>query len=179
ARSLRGRRTRRRRRLASLLVDHAAAAAAGAALRHRDPRDRLVPALRSGLRADRRRPRRCHPDRRAAPVRGRLPELLPVRRRLGHGLGALRDHPRLLHPAVPPAARSHGILSVRGLDRHGLALTLALGVLALVWLLPIVWVVVTSFKITADIVKLPPEWIPWPVTLEHYHEVLLSSSRTA
>jgi multiple sugar transport system permease protein len=68
---------------------------------------------------------------------------------------------------------------VRGLDRHGLALTLALGVLALVWLLPIVWVVVTSFKITADIVKLPPEWIPWPVTLEHYHEVLFSSSRTA
>ena len=64
-------------------------------------------------------------------------------------------------------------------DRHGVALTIALGVLAIVWLLPIVWVVVTSFKITADIVKLPPEWIPWPVTLEHYHEVLLSSSRTA
>ena len=34
--------------------------------------------------------------RRPAPVRDRLPELLPVRRRLGHGLGALRDHPRLL-----------------------------------------------------------------------------------
>ncbi len=64
-------------------------------------------------------------------------------------------------------------------DHHGLALTLALGVLAAVWLLPIVWVVVTSLKITADIVKLPPEWIPWPVTAEHYHEVLFSSSRTA
>jgi multiple sugar transport system permease protein len=68
---------------------------------------------------------------------------------------------------------------MRGLDRHGLALTLALGVLAFVWLLPIVWVLVTSLKITADIVKLPPEWIPWPMTGEHYHEVLLSSSRTA
>jgi multiple sugar transport system permease protein len=65
------------------------------------------------------------------------------------------------------------------LDRHGFALTVALGVLAVVWLLPIVWVVVTSFKVTADIVKLPPEWIPWPVTLDHYHEVLLGSSRTA
>jgi multiple sugar transport system permease protein len=65
------------------------------------------------------------------------------------------------------------------LDRHGIALTLALGVLAVVWLLPIVWVVVTSVKITADIVKLPPEWVPWPVTAEHYHEVLFSSSRTA
>ena len=64
-------------------------------------------------------------------------------------------------------------------DRHGLALTVALGVLAVVWLLPIVWVVVTSFKVTADIVKLPPEWIPWPATHDHYHEVLLGSSRTA
>jgi multiple sugar transport system permease protein len=64
-------------------------------------------------------------------------------------------------------------------DRHGLALTLALSVLAAVWLLPIVWVVVTSLKVNADIVKLPPEWIPWPVTAEHYHEVLFSSSRTA
>lgn len=64
-------------------------------------------------------------------------------------------------------------------DRHGLALTVALSVLALVWLLPIVWVVVTSLKVTADIVKLPPEWIPWPVTGAHYQEVLFSSSRTA
>jgi multiple sugar transport system permease protein len=68
---------------------------------------------------------------------------------------------------------------VRRPDRHGVALTLALGVLAVVWLLPIVWVVVTSLKVTADIVKLPPEWIPWPVTADHYHEVLFSSSRTA
>ena len=65
------------------------------------------------------------------------------------------------------------------LDRHAVALTLALSALAVVWLLPIVWVFVTSLKVTADIVKLPPEWLPWPVTGEHYHEVLLSSSRTA
>ncbi|HXD99792.1 MAG TPA: carbohydrate ABC transporter permease [Candidatus Acidoferrum sp.] len=64
-------------------------------------------------------------------------------------------------------------------DRHCVALTIALGVLAIVWLLPIVWVVVTSFKVTADIVKLPPEWIPWPMTADHYYEVLFSSSRTA
>ena len=68
---------------------------------------------------------------------------------------------------------------MRRLDRHGLALTVSLGVLAAIWLLPIVWVLVTSLKINADIVKLPPEWIPWPVTAEHYHEVLFSSSRTA
>jgi multiple sugar transport system permease protein len=64
-------------------------------------------------------------------------------------------------------------------DRHTVALTLALSVLAAVWLLPIVWVVVTSLKVTADIVKLPPEWLPWPATAEHYREVLFSSSRTA
>jgi multiple sugar transport system permease protein len=68
---------------------------------------------------------------------------------------------------------------VRRVDRHAVALTLALGALAAVWLLPIVWVVVTSFKVTADIVKLPPEWVPWPATLEHYAEVLFSTSRTA
>jgi multiple sugar transport system permease protein len=68
---------------------------------------------------------------------------------------------------------------VRRLDRHGVALTLALSVLAVVWMLPIVWVVVTSVKLTPDIVKLPPEWLPWPVTGAHYEEVLLSSSRTA
>ena len=65
------------------------------------------------------------------------------------------------------------------LDRHGLALTLALLALGVIWLLPIVWVLVTSLKVTADIVRLPPEWLPWPVTAEHYREVLFSSSRTA
>jgi multiple sugar transport system permease protein len=60
-----------------------------------------------------------------------------------------------------------------------LVLTLALGALAVVWLAPIVWVIVTSLKVTADIVRLPPEWIPWPMTTEHYQEVLFSSSRTA
>ena len=62
---------------------------------------------------------------------------------------------------------------------QALVLTLALSALAVVWLLPIVWVFVTSLKLTADIVTLPPEWVPWPVTGEHYQEVLFSSSRTA
>jgi len=64
-------------------------------------------------------------------------------------------------------------------DAEGLALTLALLALAVLWLLPIVWVVVTSLKPTENIVRLPPEWIPWPATTEHYREVLFSSSRTA
>src|SRR5215475_12160183 len=58
-------------------------------------------------------------------------------------------------------------------------LTLVLVAGAVLWLLPGVWVVVTSLKPTANIVRLPPEWIPWPATLAHYGEVLFSSSRTA
>jgi multiple sugar transport system permease protein len=58
-------------------------------------------------------------------------------------------------------------------------LTAALLALAAIWLLPIVWVVVTSLKTTEHIVQLPPEWIPWPATASHYAEVLFSSSRTA
>jgi multiple sugar transport system permease protein len=50
---------------------------------------------------------------------------------------------------------------------------------AVLWLLPAIWVFVTSLKLTQNIVRLPPEWIPWPATLAHYVEVLFSSSRTA
>ncbi len=65
------------------------------------------------------------------------------------------------------------------LDTSRLVLTIALVTLALLWLVPVVWVLVTSLKLSENIVKLPPEWIPWPATAGHYHEVLFSSSRTA
>ena len=58
-------------------------------------------------------------------------------------------------------------------------LTALMLVLAALWLTPALWVVVTSLKTTPNIIRTPPEWIPWPATLDHYHEVLLSSSRTA
>jgi multiple sugar transport system permease protein len=59
------------------------------------------------------------------------------------------------------------------------ALTALLVAFAVLWLLPAVWVLVTSLKLTENIVRVPPEWIPWPATIEHYGEVLFSSSRTA
>ncbi|HYR70263.1 MAG TPA: carbohydrate ABC transporter permease [Candidatus Acidoferrum sp.] len=68
---------------------------------------------------------------------------------------------------------------VRTVDRSRVALTVALLALAVLWLSPIAWVVVTSLKPAPDIIRLPPEWIPWPPTGAHYHEVLLGSSRTA
>ena len=38
---------------------------------------------------------------------------------------------------------------------------------AILWLLPAVWVLVTSLKLTENIIRVPPEWIPWPATLVH------------
>jgi multiple sugar transport system permease protein len=67
----------------------------------------------------------------------------------------------------------------RSVDVSRAALTAGLIALALLWLAPAAWVLVTSLKQTADIVRLPPEWVPRPPTLEHYGEVLFSSSRTA
>ena len=64
-------------------------------------------------------------------------------------------------------------------DPQRLILTVALVTLALLWLVPVVWVLVTSLKLSENIVRLPPEWIPWPATASHYYEVLFSSSRTA
>jgi multiple sugar transport system permease protein len=65
------------------------------------------------------------------------------------------------------------------LDVQSLVLTGALICLAVLWLLPAVWMLVTSLKPTENIVRLPPEWIPWPLTGVHYHEVLFTTSRTA
>ena len=69
--------------------------------------------------------------------------------------------------------------ATRRIDRQSWALTVALLALAVLWLAPIAWVVATSLKPAENIIRLPPEWIPWPVTGAHYHEVLLGSSRTA
>lgn len=66
---------------------------------------------------------------------------------------------------------------VRWFVRHyvpGLVMVLV----ALVWLSPAVWVLVTSLKPTENIVRVPPEWIPYPATLRHYYEVFYSQ-RTA
>src|SRR4029434_4176934 len=99
----------------------------GAVLLRIHPRHRLVPAVRPGLRAHRRRARRRDPHRGPASLRDRVPELLPVRRSLRDGLGALRGHPGLLGAPVPAAARPHRVLTVaatRRLDRQSWALTI-------------------------------------------------------
>jgi ABC-type glycerol-3-phosphate transport system permease component len=54
-----------------------------------------------------------------------------------------------------------------GIVTYGiLALTCAFSVF------PIVWALSTSLKAPADIVSYPPNWIPSPISLEHYAQVL-------
>lgn len=47
--------------------------------------------------------------------------------------------------------------------------------IAIIWALPIVWMFSTSFKYEADILRLPPLWIPPRFTMEHYASVLRRS----
>jgi multiple sugar transport system permease protein len=69
-------------------------------------------------------------------------------------------------PAPPPTTRSPGVV------RAWRILTLvAVLAIAAVMLLPLVWMVATSFKPEADIVKFPPSLLPDQVTLQHYLDV--------
>lgn len=54
------------------------------------------------------------------------------------------------------------------------ALSTLLVFLAVLWLLPAVWVLLTSIKPAAEIIHIPPVWIPWPITFSHYSEALFS-----
>jgi len=81
-------------------------------------------------------------------------------------------------PPTPPRSERPGEAAALLFNRR-LLLTMVMVALAVLWLTPALWVLVTSLKPAPDIIRTPPEWIPWPATLEHYHEVLLSSSRTA
>src|SRR5512137_374166 len=85
-----------------------------------------------------------------------------------------------------PAARGSALSDSTEGTSHGLSLllrrwlvTLVMMAAAVFWLLPVIWVLVNSVKLTPDIIRLPPEWIPWPITAEHYWQVLFSASRSA
>jgi multiple sugar transport system permease protein len=68
--------------------------------------------------------------------------------------------------------------ALRGASVRRLAVTGLFLLVAAVWLTPAVWVLVTSLKLSENIVRVPPEWIPYPATLRHYAEVFVSQ-RTA
>jgi len=62
-------------------------------------------------------------------------------------------------------------------ERIGNAATYAvLSVASVIALGPILWGLTTSFKTSAGVVAMPPQWLPAPITLENYRLVLLNSS---
>jgi len=79
-----------------------------------------------------------------------------------------------LNRQAPPAARDLGALDRR---RHMLyrtskwAVAIVAIVIALLMLLPIIWLVFTAFKPESDIVTYPPTLWPREFTLEHFVEV--------
>src|SRR5919202_503631 len=79
----------------------------------------------------------------------------------------------LTHIGAPEATGRTGAATGAALTRK-YALAALMVVLAVIWLLPALWVLVTSLKQAQDIVKVPPVWIPWPITIDHYGEALFS-----
>src|SRR5438477_9995608 len=63
-----------------------------------------------------------------------------------------------------------------GLRRSGLAWTfgmyLALIGFALIFVLPVLWMLSTSLKNTEQTYTVPPIWIPYPLRLENYPEAM-------
>ena len=79
----------------------------------------------------------------------------------------------LTHIGAPEATGRTGAATGTALTRK-YAFAAAMVVLAVIWLLPALWVLVTSLKQAQDIVRVPPVWIPWPITFDHYGEALFS-----
>jgi len=71
---------------------------------------------------------------------------------------------------VTPRAASHA--------RHRVGtilLYLGLGILAIIYFVPLYWVITASFKETAELVRVPPTWWPQSFTLEHHLRVWATS----
>ncbi len=58
------------------------------------------------------------------------------------------------------------------------AFALTLVVLTVIFVAPLVWMVVTSFKTNNDSTSLPLSWLPRPFTTQAYHAVLTANSQT-
>lgn len=75
-----------------------------------------------------------------------------------------------------PATRRHA-LHLSGVLR--LAVTASLVLVAVLWLAPGVWALVTSFKITPRILDPVPFWLPIPATFDQYVTVLAGTRQAA
>lgn len=76
----------------------------------------------------------------------------------------------LTEPLTRPTPVPRVAIRTRSL-RDGARMLVILA-LAVVWLVPILWMIDTAFKPTPEIFTLPPRWIPSHFTLEHIQEVI-------
>ena len=169
--------------LAAVLVDHAAD---GAALHHAGgavPRHRELQDVRHGQPADRRRPRLDH--------RGRLDhaEARGLRELADRLFLGLRHHPlrRGVRPrqhlregaepgeaAMSAATQAHSVVAPTPLSKRiAAAIVIAY---ALITMIPLVWIVATSFKTPPDSIAYPPKIVFTP-SLEGYCNLFTTRTR--
>lgn len=78
-----------------------------------------------------------------------------------------------------PAGRSETIRSKRPSNRgHNILRLVFLGIVALIFISPIIFMIVTSFKTRADATAIPPSWIPNPFSLQAYEAILAPGTNT-
>jgi multiple sugar transport system permease protein len=65
-------------------------------------------------------------------------------------------------------ARSIPTRAARQKQRKQIVLTVILIVASVIFLLPLYWMVITSFKTQGDILRYPPTWWPTPITFDNY-----------
>jgi len=53
---------------------------------------------------------------------------------------------------------------------------LAISVVCIIAIIPVLWGLVTSLKPTEQILTFPPQWIPWPISLDSFEKVLYQSN---
>jgi len=59
--------------------------------------------------------------------------------------------------------------------RRRVVLAVVLAVVSILWIIPFVWMISTSFKPETDTTRLPLRWIPPRFTWENYHYILFKS----
>jgi ABC-type glycerol-3-phosphate transport system permease component len=50
--------------------------------------------------------------------------------------------------------------------------TLLAGAIVLILAIPFFWMVSAAFRSTAEIFAIPPRWLPWPLTLDNFRDVI-------
>ena len=73
---------------------------------------------------------------------------------------------------APQLLRAHSARMQFVQTLRQLAIYTALIVLAVLWMLPMVWMVSTSLKVDEQVMRFPPIWVPNPVNWANYPEAL-------